>query len=208
MTYPQTPWKLQGYAFQTAQLVDIERVRRFIPKELNIISVWPGKTLGGVYLSAYESGSVLEYNELIAIAALVSYGSKFGGWVSHIYVDDSDSVAGGREIWGLPKELAEFSWESDRVTVRQNNQLLCSLSYHKQAFGWQQRLAASTFSNLGSDLLLFRSELESKLGLVSAKLAVPAESPLASLGIGQPLVTVKSEKLRLSVAAPEVVGQR
>ncbi|MBV9389479.1 MAG: acetoacetate decarboxylase family protein [Chroococcidiopsidaceae cyanobacterium CP_BM_ER_R8_30] len=208
MAYPQAPWKLQGYAFQTVQLVDIDRVRPLVPKELNIISIWPGKTLGGVYLSAYESGSVLEYNELIAIAAVVSYGSKFGGWISHIYVDNSDSIAGGREIWGLPKEPAEFSWDKDCVTVRQNNQLLCSLSYNRQAFGWRQWLAVPTFSTLDSDLLLFRSELESKLGLVSAKLAVPAESPLASLGIGQPWVTVKSEKLRLSVAAPEIVGQR
>ncbi|MBV8883520.1 MAG: acetoacetate decarboxylase family protein [Chroococcidiopsidaceae cyanobacterium CP_BM_RX_35] len=208
MTYPQAPWKLQGYAFQTVQLVDIDRVRPLIPSKLNVLSVWPGKTVGGIYLSAYESGSVLEYNELIVIAALVSYGGKFGSWISHIYVDSPDSVAGGQEIWGLPKELAEFSWDREGVTVRQNNQLLCSLSYNRQTFGWRQWLAAPTFSTLDANLLLFRSELESKLGLVSAKLAMPAQSPLASLGMGQPLVTIHSEELRLSVAAPEVVGQR
>jgi acetoacetate decarboxylase len=47
-------------------------------------------------------------------------------------VDNPDSVAGGREIWGLPKELAEFSWLggdrvltflSVRLTVRQNNKM-------------------------------------------------------------------------------------
>ncbi|MEM5838755.1 acetoacetate decarboxylase family protein, partial [Pediococcus acidilactici] len=126
------------------QLIDIDRVRPLIPSELEIISVWPGKTLGGIYLSYYGSGSVLEYSELIVIAAFVGYKGKFGGWVSHIYVDNPDSVAGGREVWGLPKELAEFTWEGGvsaaqpealaprkeaRVTVSQGNRLLCSLNY-------------------------------------------------------------------------------
>jgi hypothetical protein len=208
MAYPQTPWQLQGYAFQAVQLVDTHRVRPLIPPELDILSVWPGKTLGGIYLSAYQSGSVLEYNELIVVAALVSYRGKFGSWISHIYVDSPDSVAGGREIWGLPKELAEFTWDGDRVTVRQGNQQLCSLSYNRQSFGWRQGLAASTFSTLGANLLSFKSEFESQFGLVSAELAVPAESPFASLGLGQPWLTIHCDHLRLSVAAPEVVGQR
>jgi acetoacetate decarboxylase len=55
----------------------------------------------------------LEYSELIVIAGLVRYSGQIGGWVSHIYVDNADSVAGGRNIWGLPKELAEFIWEKN-----------------------------------------------------------------------------------------------
>ncbi len=206
MAYPQAPWTLQGYALQTVQLVDIDRVRPLIPSELEIISVWPGKTLGGVYLSSYQSGSVLEYNELIVIAAGLSYRGKFGAWVSHIYVDHPDSVAGGREIWGLPKELADFTWENGRVTVRQGNRLLCRLSYNRQGIGWRQRGSASSFSTIGSDLLLFPFEFESRFGLVGSKLEVPAESPFASLSLGQPWLTISCDQLRLSVAAPEVVG--
>lgn len=208
MAYPQTPWTLHGYAFQTLQLIDIDRVRPLIPPELKIVSIWPGKTLGGVYLSRYESGSVLEYSELLVIAAFLSYEGKFGGWVSHIYVDNSDSVAGGREIWGLPKELAEFIWEENRVTVRQGSRLLCTLNYSRQSFGWQQRLGASSFSAMDSNLLLFPAELDSRLGLVSSKLEVTAESPFAGLNLGQPWLTVHSDQMRLVVGGPKVVGQR
>jgi acetoacetate decarboxylase len=126
MTYPQAPWKLQGYALQTLNAVNIEDSRSFVPPELEIISIFPGKTLGGVYLSAYESGSILEYNELIVVAALVSYKGKIGSWISHIYVDNEDSVAGGREIWGLPKEMAQFTWTSNSVSVSQQEKQLCS----------------------------------------------------------------------------------
>jgi hypothetical protein len=209
MPYPQAPWKLQGYAIQTLNILDIDRVRPLIPSELNIISVWPGKTLGGVYLSYYAPGSELEYSELIVIAALVGYKGKFGGWVSHIYVDNPDSVAGGREIWGLPKEMAEFTWDQDNhVTVRQGNRTLCRLNYNRQDFGWQQWIGASSFSTLGSDLLLFPAEAEFRLGIVSSKLEIPSQSPFASLNIGQPWLTVHADQMRLKVGAPEVVGQK
>src|SRR5919199_4290949 len=122
MPYPAPPWTLQGYALQTLQLIDVERVRPLIPPEFDIVSVLPGKTIGGVYLSYYGSGSVLEYSELIVAAGMVRYSGKIGGWISHIYVDNPDSVAGGRNIWGLPKELAEFTWErGEHITVRQGN---------------------------------------------------------------------------------------
>ena len=209
MSYPQSPWTLQGYAFQTLHLLDIDRVRPLIPPELNIISVFPGKTLGGVYLSYYGQGSVLEYSELIVIAAVLNYKGKFGGWVSHIYVDNSDSVAGGREIWGLPKEMADFTWEQDnRVTVRQGNRTLCSLGYNRQSFGWRQWIGASSFSSMESNLLLFPAEAEFSLGLVGSKLEIPSESPFASLNIGQPLLTVHADNMSLKVKAPEVVGQK
>ena len=208
MTYPQAPWTLKGYAFIGLQPIDIDRVRPLIPSELGIISVWPGKTVGGVYLSSYGPSSVLEYNELIVVAALTSYAGEFGGWISHIYVDNPDSVAGGREIWGLPKELAEFKWEGDRVTVHQENQRLCSLNYSRQGIGWRQWLAASAFSTLESNLVSFKSEFESQLGFVSSKLEVPVESPFASLGLGQAWLTVHCDDLHLRVAAPQVVGQR
>jgi hypothetical protein len=216
MTYPQPPWTLRGYALQTLQLIDTDRVRLFIPPEFEIISVFPGKTVGGVYLSNYVSGSVLEYSELIVVAGLVSYSGKLGGWISHIYVDNADSVAGGREIWGLPKELAEFTWENgvnktspeNRVTVRQDNQLLCSLSYTQQSFGLDVPFSGNVLSTLASSVLLFKGHAESRVGLVSGKLVVPTESPFGNLGLGQPWLTVYCDRLCLTAGVPEVVGHR
>ena len=207
MSYPQPPWTLKGDAFVSLQLLDIARVRPLIPTELNIISVLPGKTIGGVYLSQYSSGSVLEYSELIIIAGFLSYEGKFGGWVSHIYVDNPDSVAGGREVWGLPKELAQFSWTENSVTVSQANQLLCKLDYNRQNFGLPLKLSASAFSCQGNNLLIFPAFVDSSFGIVSSKLEIPSNSPFAALNISQPIVTVHSDRLNLVVDAPKVVGQ-
>ena len=208
MSYPQAPWTLQGYAYQTLQLLECDRVRPLIPAELNIVAVFPGKTVGGVYLSNYGTGSVLEYSELIVIAGLVSYAGKIGGWVSHIYVDNPNSVAGGREIWGLPKEMADFTWTEQSVTVRQGDRVLCCLKYHRQNFGLPIPLGASSFSSLGSNLLLFPAQLKARLGLVSAQLKITPESPFGGLNIGQPWLTVHADQMELTAGAPSIVGQR
>lgn len=209
MAYPKAPWIFQGYAICTAHLINIDRVRHRIPPELEIIAVFPGKTVGGVYLSYYGHGSELEYSELIVIPAVVGYQGKMGGWVSHIYVDNPDSVAGGRDIWGLPKEMAEFTWKKGEiVTVRQENRILCSLNYKQPFFAWQQWLGGSSFSAKNSDLLYFSAEMESRLGFVGSKLEVPAQSPFAEIGFGQPFLTAHAEKMSLRVSAPEAVGQR
>ncbi|NET68470.1 MAG: acetoacetate decarboxylase family protein [Moorea sp. SIO1G6] len=227
MTYPTPPWTLQGYAIQTLQLIDIERVRSLIPPEFDIVSLLPGKTLGGVYLSLYGSGSVLEYSELIVVAGRVRYSGKTGGWISHIYVDNHDSVAGGREIWGLPKEIAEFTWEKcdhvawptanrstryhHRVTVRQGENTLCRFSYNHAKFGWQMPLPLTlndnVLSTLSGNILYFNGDFKSRLGLVASQLEVPPESPFANLGLKQPWLTLDMDKLCLTAGEPQVVGQ-
>jgi Acetoacetate decarboxylase (ADC) len=207
MVYPQAPWTLKGYAIVTLHLIDIKKVRSLIPNELNIVSLLPGKTIGCVYLSSYSSGSVLEYSELIVAPALVSYKGKLGGWVSHIYVDSANSVAGGRDIWGLPKELAEFTWEnSELVTVQQGNRKLCSLNYQNLSWSLQPQMTISSFSTMGTDLLMFPAKFSSRLGLVGSKLEIPTESPFADLDLGNPFLTVRCEDLNLLVDAPATVG--
>ncbi len=209
MVYPSAPWTLYGRALQTLQLVEIEQARPLIPPELQIISVWPGKTIGGVYLASYGPGSVLEYNELIVVPALVNYSGKIGFWISHIYVDNPDSVAGGREIWGLPKELAEFDWKQGKqgqIVVRQSARQLCSFYYAQQTWGWRQQFTVPSFSALGTDLLSFQGRVKSRVGLTSARLKVPVESPFAGL-IGQPWLTISCQALTMTAHAPERVGQ-
>ncbi|NJL60915.1 MAG: acetoacetate decarboxylase family protein [Methylacidiphilales bacterium] len=207
MPYPPTPWYLEGYAVQTLHLVDIDRIRHLIPSELKIISVFPGKTIGGLYLSKYISNSVLAYSELIIIPALVSYRGKISGWVSHIYVDNLDSVAGGREIWGLPKELADFDWQIDkRVVVKQGNNLLCRLDYNKQSlFAWRQWLAWSSLSRKNGNILSFPFEFEFKFGLINSRLEVPQESHFSDLNLQNPLLTIRCDEMSLKVDAPVVI---
>ena len=129
--YPPAPWRLKGGAVAHWQLLPTQRVRHLVPPGLSLVSVAPGRTLGGLYLASYGAGSTLRYHELIVIAALVRQGGRLGGWISHIYVDDPQSQAGGRNIWGLPKVHAQFDQTSDGgwpTQVRQGSSTLCRVA--------------------------------------------------------------------------------
>ena len=130
MAYPAPPWRLKGHALAVPRLVDLHHARPLMPPELAIVPVLPGKTLGLVYLATYRPGSSLQYHELIVAHALVRNRVRPGFWISHIYVDNPDSTAGGREVWGLPKELAEFTWAAgtaSSIVVRQGERGLCAV---------------------------------------------------------------------------------
>ena len=206
MTYPQAPWQLQGYALQTLNLIDIAHSRPLIPAELEIFSVLPGKTLGGVYLCYYGSGSVLSYHELIIASGLVRYQGVVGGWISHIYVDNPASVAGGREIWGLPKQLADFSWQEKKVTVTQQDKELCTLTYERPWFySWQQTIKGNVFSTLNGDLISFEGIFNTKGGLAKGSLNIPAESPFASLNLSKPWLIFSLKPMELVAQPPLLV---
>ncbi|HEY9698963.1 MAG TPA: acetoacetate decarboxylase family protein [Trichocoleus sp.] len=215
VAYPSAPWQLQGYAIQTVHLLDIDRIRPLVPSKLEIVPVFPGKTLGGIYLATYQAGSALIYNELIVVTALVSESSKVGGWVSHIYVDNPDSIAGGREIWGLPKELAQFTWQSApgqnqplSVQVTQGEDVLCRCRCTWQLPGWQQKLSAPAFSLKEDKLLIFDAHTDSRVQIVGVDLEVPPDSPFGWLKLGHPWLGVAANPLNLRVDAPRVLKEQ
>lgn len=211
-SYPSPPWKLQGFAIQTIHLIPIKRAIDFVPKDLGIVSVIPGFTLAGIYLSSYESGSVLKYSELIVVPAIVRYAGKIGAWISHIYVDDRTSVAGGREVWGLPKEMATFIWENNGVIIHQNDRDLCKFNYRRGAIGfsswWQQKLSASVISGLNSERLFFTSQFAAKIKTIQANLEIPPKSPFVKLNLGRPKIAIKLDRLDLLAGVPKKIDKR
>jgi acetoacetate decarboxylase len=211
MNYPPAPWQLRGYATQTLNLVDIDRVRRFVPPELDIVAILPGKTIGSIYISEYQLDSVLTYNELIVAPALVRQRTKIGGWISHIYVDNPDSMAGGRAIWGLPKELAEFTRIGRQITVHQQAKTLCRLSYRSNLLSDLKitpKITVPCFGNLNGNLLYFNNDFQGKVSLVDSNLEIPQSSPFASLNLSTPLLTIDLQDLSLVTGSPESTNTR
>jgi acetoacetate decarboxylase len=210
-SYPPAPWQLYGTAFQTFQFIDLERSRAIVPAAFEIVSILPGKTLSGLYFSVYEGNSTLTYHELIVVGGLVRYGNQIGSWVSHIYVDDPASVAGGRSIWGLPKELAEFEWGKNSVTVMQGDSVLCSFQHGQSGLPLspmgKSKISGKVFSGLDKDILIFQGKFEAWLKWIHSTVTIPAESPFAMLNLGRPWITLQFRDLHLNAEAPTVVGQ-
>ncbi|PSF35452.1 acetoacetate decarboxylase [Aphanothece hegewaldii CCALA 016] len=209
MTYPSTPWHLKGKALMNLHWVSLEESCLVIPPELTIIPILPGKTIGGVYLASYQAGSILEYNELIVVPALVRYHQHIGFWISHIYVDNEDSMRGGREIWGLPKEIADFKWTNSEVLVTQQKRSLCHFSFQSEWLnlmnGWQPKLQGICLSRLENQLLSFNSHFQTKFSLIKGKLNITQESPFFSLNLAQGFLSFSLDDLELKINAPRQI---
>src|SRR5947199_10186677 len=128
-TPPRPPWVLHGSGISGLDLVPMDRCLDFLPSGVEPVAAFPKRTAAGFFLGRYGAGSTLEYSELIAVCALVRAAGRYGFWVSHIYVDHELSRAGGREFWGLPKELAVFAWTERGVMVRRDGKPLLDVSW-------------------------------------------------------------------------------
>lgn len=168
---------------QVLRLVPISTARAFVPDELKIVPILPGRTLAGIHLADYRPGSILTYKELLVVPAIVRRGRKVGFWISHIYVDDETSVAGGREIWGLPKEMVDFKWEDGRIQVEQAGQALCDFSYELPRSLGRLPVVMPNLSQLNGQLLYSKANIRGELGLGRGDLHIPATAPYGGLGL-------------------------
>jgi acetoacetate decarboxylase len=210
MSYPAPPWHLQGIAYLSLHPIAIGQARTLIPPDLQIIPIFPGYTLAGVYISSYRTGSVLEYNELIIAPAIVRYRNHIGGWISHIYVDNEDSVRGGRGIWGLPKEMAGFHWRDGEINISQQEHPLCNFSVRSNPLSiasWgRPSLTGDCFSQLHNEIAKFKSKFKAKIHIVSTNLQIPLESPFSRLKIGHSLLSTRLDDLELAVEPPCILA--
>lgn len=98
--YPPEPWDLTGRGWvSTWRLAGAAP-----PLPAGVVPV------GGLALSMfvdYGEPGRMRYAELLA-GVLVRRGRRTGLAITDIWVDSPASRAGGRELWGVPKDLASF----------------------------------------------------------------------------------------------------
>ena len=174
MSFPPPPWRLEG------ELVIVPALVR-------------PRALGGVMLADYRGGT-LRYSELIVFSRATARGMV----VSHIYVDSPESLRGGREVWGLPKELAEFELTRDTFTARQGDQVLLHARIRRRAGRVPLFIPAPIVSEAGATV--GRAWVRAAPALVT--LDVPDDSPFASLGLAGTRLGLAGDDLRLTMPAP------
>ena len=99
-TFPPAPWSMAGQLWLSLFRVteDVDALR-------------PAGLYGVAFVS-YEPGSELTYSELLAARPVRS--AEHGRRVSivDIWVDSAPSMAGGRALWAMPKDLCDFTFET------------------------------------------------------------------------------------------------
>lgn len=112
-SYPRGPYRFVNREYLVISYrTDPEALRAVVPEPLELgepivnyeFIRMPDSTGFGDYT---ESGQVIP----------VSYRGVAGGYVHSMYLNDDAPIAGGREIWGFPKKLAEPSLRADKDTL-------------------------------------------------------------------------------------------
>ncbi|WP_436529639.1 acetoacetate decarboxylase family protein [Actinoplanes sp. HUAS TT8] len=116
--YPPEPWHLRGQMYLSVFLVPMRAVPP-LPEVLGA-AVRPlsfgGRAAIGAAWVDYQPGGVLHYRELLS-AVLTHERGRPRISITDIWVDSVASREGGRRLWGIPKELAEFTLDADEDLV-------------------------------------------------------------------------------------------
>ncbi|WP_313025993.1 acetoacetate decarboxylase family protein [Pseudomonas lopnurensis] len=106
--YPEAPWHLTGSACVSAWRVPMRELPP-APKGLAYATLGDSALVLSIW-AAYLPGGTLAYNELAVVAAVRRHGMLApAGTVTHVWVDDERSAAGGRRLWSIPKQPGVFT---------------------------------------------------------------------------------------------------
>jgi hypothetical protein len=108
--HPPSPWHLVGDGYLSGWFLPADELPA-VPQGIRPV-VTGGRGLVVTAWVDYRPGGVLAYHELMATVA-VHNGHGVGASITHIWVDSPESRAGGRALWHIPKELAEFRFDDD-----------------------------------------------------------------------------------------------
>ncbi|HEX6059941.1 MAG TPA: acetoacetate decarboxylase family protein [Gemmatimonadaceae bacterium] len=198
MIVPDFPWhqQLDGNAVVTFHVADAGMARHFVPRPFEIVTPWPGRTVAALYWARYGAGSDVPFGELTVSCALVRHRGRRVQWLSHSYVDESRSRDRSRMRLGMPRELADFPRDPRRprhLLASRDGQLLCRVRLGPVVWGWRrtlQRIAMHQDADSPTDVWVHGNEIAGRVGVATARIDVPRESPLHVLGLGQPLGAV------------------
>lgn len=137
-TFP-APWSLAGYGYIVLfkarpgwllenGFIDDEMRERFIP------------SIGAAMLVNYQESTAGPYGELLFIPGKFRFpeGARYS--ISKIYVSTLESVLSGRKNWGIPKELADFSFalredRTEQIKVTLDGQTIADCQLKSGRFG-------------------------------------------------------------------------
>lgn len=166
MSYPQPPWHTHGRAFFQPYLVDASTVR--LPDGFSPVT-FAGRAVGVLALVEYVPPSPLSYGELVWLPCLVTArtnGRRVRGYyVEKMYVDSDASLAGGRELWALPKQKARFQIGGGEAIVDTEDGARLVLDIAPRGPAVSAPVAGTTLQLAGDELVRFRGSGNARTGL-------------------------------------------
>jgi hypothetical protein len=196
---PPAPWRLQGQIWTGCYDVGTHLA---LPDGLTSL-LNPNWLI--LIVGRYLAGT-LRYDELI-IGALVRRGLRVGIHFHAIWVDDEVSLWGGRYIWGIPKELATFTWNADTVQITDERGLIVTLTVnaHAARAPWLWMPAPGFFGFQDGRCLYTLTRTHARVG-TSRIYVAEWSSRFAYRVTGTPLFGFAANPMHITVPPPKVLA--
>ncbi|GAB2980168.1 acetoacetate decarboxylase family protein [Saccharothrix stipae] len=193
VSYPPEPWQLHGRAWVSVWLV---RATALPPLPVRPVTLFGRAVVGTAFVDYRPPG--MAYHELLA-AVLVREGPRFGVSITRIWVDSPASRAGGRELWGIPKESAEFEWDGDlAASAGDAHGPIASVRAGSPRFGVRLPAATSTWQAFGRGLARTPLRASGHVAPVGVVWDVAPAGPLAWLLPHRPLLGLAVRGMRMT----------
>ena len=205
----QPPSRLQNLCITIFYLIPTRQVRPFVPQPLKISEVAPGYTVGGLYAARYGKGSLGSMSEFGVLPAYVRYGDKKGFFMHHFCADHETPRGGAKNVWGIELGSAGFAWEMGEkwigLELSSGGETVIKLKI-KPIINEMPFSASFPFLCIkGNNVVFFKNQYASNIGLSSSKVTIPDESPLHGFPLGIKLLSTFWDASNIIVKEPEYV---
>ncbi|NWG22801.1 MAG: acetoacetate decarboxylase [Pseudorhodoplanes sp.] len=111
--YPPGPYRFINREFLIITYrTDIEKLRAVVPEPLEVTD----PIVKYEFIRMPDSTGFGDYSETGQVIP-VSFKGRKGGYVHCMFLNDEPPIAGGRELWGFPKKLADVSLRTQIDTL-------------------------------------------------------------------------------------------
>ena len=203
--YPEEPWHLAGQMYLSLWLVPARELPP-VADGTRPVTVAGRGAVGAAWV-VYENDSVLHYNELLR-AVLVRDGRRPRVCVTDIWVDSAASMAGGRQLWGIPKEMADFDIDRTagvRAGASTDKGVLATASFEPgRRLPGRWPLTYRVTQTLDGTLKTSSVRSRSAVRTARARWSAQEDGPLGELGRRTPLLSLALDDftIRFGDAAP------
>lgn len=206
-TYPPEPWDLRGQLHASAFLVPLAAVPAEVPPGCTPVRIGRFGVVGTAWVS-YEQGGALSYRELMA-TLLVRCGRRVLPTIVAIWVDSEASRDGGRELWGIPKDLATFEFRDERFVAREENGPIATGTVRSRLpLPGALPVRFSVVQGLNGAAKISPVRSRASLALSSATFTADPAGRLAFLAGRRPFASFSMRDFRMSFGRPDCGGSR
>jgi hypothetical protein len=192
-TYPPEPWDLHGHAYVGTWLLPRSQTPPPHSPATKPVTIF-GRAIVCAAFFVYEEPSPLTYNEIMT-TVLVREGWRLRVSITHIWVDSEASRDGGRALWAIPKDLADF----DTVPhISYAAQGIGSLAIRRvRRLPWALPLAFRIAQDREGSLLESPVSGRIRFGRAVGRWSFAADGPIGFLAGRKPLLTLAAKPFHL-----------